>query len=163
MKMKVKALLKIGFTSIIFFVQVSALFATDIKRKIHPIALKERNCLGKESSTQGMRECYNQALSDWDSELNTLYQKLMSHLKTSKEKNSFKTSQKSWIHFRDQELVFIRDYYSVEEGTVWSLVTYRMAVNLTRNRVRQLYALLESKDLTGDSSMHYVFETEDDN
>jgi uncharacterized protein YecT (DUF1311 family) len=125
---------------------------------LHPILVKAEDCLKKNESTTGQDRCLQEELKDWDVELNKVYTQLMGTLTSQKVKDSLKASQQAWLSFRDQEFAFLRAYYSQQRGTIWSIVTGKALAALVKDRVKELYEILESVDMSGGSSKNYTFE-----
>lgn len=110
--------------------------------KKHPIDVAMQACIKKDSSTAGMVECIGAARKSWDREMNGSYQKLIGKL-DAKGKNSLKTAQVQWIRYRDAELKTIESVYSRTQGTIYLPMMADDAMQLTRQRARELNGYLD--------------------
>ena len=113
---------------------------------LHPIEAELRRCIESPegASTHGMRKCLGTATAAWDKELNRIWGELMREL-GAPAKDSLRAAQRKWIVFRDAELEAQATAYGAMPGTMF-LVMHADAVSaLTRDRVRQLDAMLEAQ------------------
>lgn len=76
--------------------------------KKHPLDASEDACLKDNASLDGKIQCYKQSEKAWDNELNKTYQKLNRKL-NAKPKKSLKTTQTTWLKFRDSQLKFVKE------------------------------------------------------
>lgn len=88
----------------IIFTFLSTFYAFAQEKHQRDKSLEE--CIAKNSSTQEMCKCGENALKQWDAELNKYYKLLMSILSTDAKKG-LKKSQLAWIKFRDLEFGFL--------------------------------------------------------
>jgi uncharacterized protein YecT (DUF1311 family) len=95
-------------------------------------------------STQGMRECMGAATEAWDKELNRVWRELMAELPAAP-KEQLRAAQRKWIAFRDAELQALAGAYGAMDGSMYLLMHADSVSTLTRDRVRQLDALLEAQ------------------
>lgn len=107
----------------------------------HPIEKRMKTCLDKAKSTADMIACADKAGKEWDTELNSLYQRLLKAL-PAKGQAELKESQKAWIVFRDREYKVQQTLYSTRQGTMYLPMAALSAVNLTKDRALQLDNLL---------------------
>lgn len=112
----------------------------------HPIEVELSRCMESPEgmSTQGMRECMDAASASWDQELNRIWGELMREL-AGPGKDALRASQRKWIAFRDAELEALAQTYGEMQGSMYTLMHADAASTLTRDRVRQLDALLEAQ------------------
>jgi len=112
----------------------------------HPIDAELTRCMESPEgmSTQGMRSCMGSATQAWDGELNRVWKALMSEL-TPMPKEQLRAAQRKWIAFRDAELEALASAYGAMSGTLYSVMHADAVSALTRDRVRQLDALLEAQ------------------
>ena len=112
----------------------------------HPIEAELSRCMETPEgmSTQGMRECMEVASAAWDQELNRIWGELMREL-PAPAKESLRAAQHKWIAFRDAELEALDQTYGAMQGSMYTLMHADAASILTRDRVRQLDALLEAQ------------------
>lgn len=112
----------------------------------HPIEVELSRCMEAPEgmSTQGMRECMDVAGASWDQELNRIWGELMRELPATA-KDSLRASQRKWIAFRDAELEALAETYGEMQGSMYTLMHADAVSSLTRDRVRQLDALLEAQ------------------
>jgi len=144
------------------------------KRTTHPLVLKENECTKNAKNSMEIRACREQSAKDWDLELNRIYGQILKHIelseKSAKEEKDFDQakfvkarkslieSQRAWIAFREKEKSFLLKYYDYESGSIWPLEYQNMVKEITVSRVRDLYRILESKDMSGDDSKNYSFD-----
>ncbi len=95
-------------------------------------------------STHGMRACMGSATEAWDKELNRVWRELMAELPAAP-KEQLRVAQRKWIAFRDAELDAIASAYGAMPGTMFLVMHADAVSTLTRDRVRQLDALLEAQ------------------
>ncbi len=136
----------------------SWLIAEGQGQKIHPIVTELKACRDKAMSTVDTIHCIDAAMKAWDQELNIVYTKLMNTIETDEAKTALKEAQSAWLHFKDQEAKFTRNYYGSMQGTIWGIIAVDVHMNLIKDRVRTLYNLLESTDLSGENSINYSFD-----
>ncbi|WP_170265023.1 lysozyme inhibitor LprI family protein [Salibacter halophilus] len=108
---------------------------------------RERLKLDIDYSTNGMVTAALDANREYDELLNKYYKILMKSL-NEEDKEILKKSQRNWIVFRDSELelngVLMNDYYS-GGGTIQRVIAAVRVLDLTRDRVIELYRYLSRK------------------
>ena len=111
----------------------------------HPIEAELSRCMETPEgmSTHGMRQCLGNASEAWDKEMNRIWGELMREL-PAPAKDSLRAAQRKWIAFRDAELEALAQSYGAMPGTMYLVMHADAASTLTRDRVRQLDALLEA-------------------
>jgi uncharacterized protein YecT (DUF1311 family) len=82
-----------------------------------------------------------------DEALNEIYQTLYKRLKT-EEQDVLRTTQRSWIVYRDAHLAFLKSFYDAEKNEGLQL---HLAAGLTEARTRQLQVYLEDFQNAGMS------------
>lgn len=109
----------------------------------HKIDLELKNCLAAEEnkSTAAMSQCLNDALAEWDLELNATYKLLQTKL-DSKAEQKLKDSQRQWIKFKQKEVELINATYGNANGTMWQVIKMDKILEITRNRTQKLQLLL---------------------
>lgn len=112
----------------------------------HPIEAELSRCMETPEgmSTHGMRACLGAATEAWDKELNRIWGELMREL-SAPAKESLRAAQRKWIAFRDAELLALSQAYGAMPGTMYLVMHADAVSSLTRDRVRQLDALLEAQ------------------
>lgn len=112
----------------------------------HPIEAELSRCMETPEgmSTHGMRACLGAASAAWDQELNRIWAELMREL-PAPARESLRAAQRKWIAFRDAELTALMDAYGAMQGSMYLLMHADAVSSLTRDRVRQLDALLEAQ------------------
>lgn len=112
----------------------------------HPIDAELSRCMESPEgmSTHGTRQCLGTATEAWDKELNRVWGELMRELPASA-KESLRAAQRKWIAFRDAEQAALVDAYGAMPGSMFSIMHADAVSALTRDRVRQLEALLEAQ------------------
>ena len=111
----------------------------------HPIEAELSRCMETPEgmSTHGMRQCLGNASEAWDKEMNRIWGELMREL-PAPAKDSLRAAQRKWIVFRDAELEALAQSYGAMPGTMYLVMHADAVSSLTRDRVRQLDALLEA-------------------
>jgi len=133
----------ISFASVMFFA-ILAGHATAQDSK-HPIDVWFANCVAQDDSTAGQRNCYGNAYSLWDKELNLQYKNLMKRLDANGQK-VLKASQASWLKFRDAEAKLSDLIVNGREGTMWLIVGDSDRMELVKKRVLELKRYREILD-----------------
>lgn len=112
----------------------------------HPIEADLSRCMESPEgmSTHGMLECQSTATEAWDQELNRIWGELMREL-PSPAKESLRASQRKWVAFRDADLEAMAAAYGEMQGSMFQVMLADSVTALTRDRVRQLDALLEAQ------------------
>ena len=134
--MKSKALL----VATVFFMATQACHAAD-----HPIDQYQSKCIAKDSTTSGMTNCTNGAISRWDKELNSVYANLISSLAPS-EQQALREAQRQWILYRDAEFKLIDEMYKTKDGTMYIPMRAADRLEIIKTRALQLQAY---RDLQG--------------
>lgn len=106
----------------------------------HPLDLILDKCLKEDYSTQGMVECFANANSNWDQELNAKYNKLIAILNEDA-KSAVRDSQRKWIIFRDAQIAAINSVYDLE-GTMWRVGKMKRIMEVTKDQALRLNSLL---------------------
>jgi len=91
---------------------------------------QERECCSKTGNTVDMMNCTIKATMQWKAEINKYYDLLLEILPKEDEELLI-DSQKKWIIFRDQHILFINSFYDKVPATM-----YR---NLSRGEIRELF------------------------
>lgn len=114
---------------------------------IFKIEERQRLKLDIDYSTSGMVISTLDANREYDKLLNKYYKLLLNSL-NEKDKEILQQSQSNWIQFRDSELelngILMDDYYS-GGGTIQRVIAASRVLELTRNRVIELYGYLNRK------------------
>lgn len=111
----------------------------------HPIDAALTRCLNTAdgSTTHGANRCIRTATAAWDRELNRVYRELMNVL-DDPQKLRLRDAQRKWIAFRDAEVDAIGLIYGSLDGTMFLVMQSDAVSSLTRDRVRQLEAMLDA-------------------
>ena len=144
------------------------------ERTVHPLITKENDCFKSAKSSVDIIDCYSRSIKDWEVELNKVYDQVMKSIDLDEKaarsqpgysrtrfilaRKALVKSQRAWLAYREQEKAFLRSYYDYRDGTIWPSVNLDMIKEITVSRVRDLYRILESRDLSGESSKHYSFD-----
>jgi uncharacterized protein YecT (DUF1311 family) len=112
----------------------------------HPIEAELDRCMESPEgmSTHGGRACVDAATAAWDRELNRVWKELRQELPPSAFA-ALRESQRKWIAFRDAELTALDASYGAMPGSMFQIMQADAISSLTRDRVRQLEALLEAQ------------------
>jgi uncharacterized protein YecT (DUF1311 family) len=100
-------------------------------------------CLRKDSSYTGISNCSFQAFGKWNKEMTKTYNKLISKLKTEKNKAAMKQSQKAWLAYKDAEFNSY-NYMFNQPGNKWDILRQQGRIEIVRERTLQLRDYLES-------------------
>lgn len=111
----------------------------------HPIEAELARCMESPEgiSTQGTRACIDAASAAWDRELNTVWKALRAELPPEIFAR-LQQSQRKWIAFRDAEHEALLAAYGAMQGSMFQPMHADAISVLTRDRVRQLDAVLEA-------------------
>jgi len=114
--------------------------------KQDPIDKALQACLdsSQNATTVGMEDCEVRARDAWDKELNKYYKLLMGVL-SADEKEKLKTSQISWLTFRDNEKAFSVAMYNNMQGTMWIPASISAQVEIIKQRTLLLKAYYADK------------------
>ncbi len=133
-------------TTLLIF--LSAFFSVGFTQEAeykHPIDVAFEKCLQDENNytTTGMVNCTQEAYDAWDTELNSVYKKLMMKLPKN-EKAALKKAQVEWIKFRNLEFENIDSIYNLLSGTMYIPMRLNEKMDLVKRRALQLggYLLL---------------------
>jgi uncharacterized protein YecT (DUF1311 family) len=96
----------------------------------------------KNQTTAGMVDCIGKAYTEWDSELNSVYNELMKQLDTAG-KASLKAAQVQWLKFRDSEFKLIDAVYSSLQGTMYIPMHADSRMQIVKNRALELKSYLD--------------------
>lgn len=113
------------------------------EKPTHKIDVELKVCLSQDEnkSTAAMSNCLNEALKNWDLELNATYKILQSKLKNDAKKK-LTDAQRQWIKFKDNEIELIDATYGKADGTMWRVIRIDKILNITRTRTEELQSLL---------------------
>ena len=103
----------------------------------HPIDVRTDTCIDANPSTHGTLECLDDAHTEWDAELNRVYQVLLGEL-NDENQELLRAAQRAWIAFRDAELEALASVYGGLDGTMWLVVHADRRVSLIRRRAKEL-------------------------
>lgn len=124
----------------LFFVLPIQLAAQDDK---HKTEIKYEDCLAAEpQTTLHVNKCLQQAMVDWDKQLNEGYQQLRGKL-SEKQKENLKSSQVLWIKFRDAEFNFVESQFEGMEGTMYPNLILTRKIEIIKHRVFELEKYLK--------------------
>jgi len=102
---------------------------------------KTRDC-GKEMVQMGMNMCAGANLDAANTELNRVYQKLMSQQTDQPSKDQLKDVERSWIAYRDKECAW--EIGPQEDGgSIWPMAMDNCLQEKTDARIRELKSQLE--------------------
>ena len=105
-----------------------------------------KQCQSEAQTTIDSSECYRQAMTAWDKELNTQYQALLKDNPESVRK-ALRASQRQWIKYKDSYNEATNEYYRQEQGTIWGIIAAQTQMNVIRDKALSLYRLRESTKL----------------
>ena len=121
----------------------SAFAQTD--ERDHPIDVRTIACVDANPSTRGMLECLVVAYSEWDAELNRVYQELVGLVRIDdpeldyEAEERLRAAQRAWTEFRDAEFEFLGNiYFRPLGGTMWWVVAAETRVDFIRQRTKEL-------------------------
>lgn len=97
----------------------------------------------KNSSTAGMVDAIETALTQWDKKLNASYKGLQAKLPADEWKELV-AAQRAWVAFRDAQIKAMDTTFARMEGTMWIPIRAEMAMNITRQRAQFLEAMLDN-------------------
>ena len=135
--------MKLLITFLLLFTLSFNLYSQDEPDK-HRIDIQLEECLNDEwtVSTVDIMICVDNALNEWDKELNAVYQKLMKKL-SAEQKTTLREAQKEWIKFRDREYDNIDSIYNMD-GTMWGQVRLMEKLEIVKSRTLSLTKYLSN-------------------
>lgn len=89
------------------------------------------------SSTIGIVQCKEQALAEWDKQLNRAYKMLMAKLNP-QDQVLLRESQRAWLAYRAKEEKWLMKYYWGRGGSYWGLVITDRKMNIVRTRALEI-------------------------
>ena len=139
---------------ILLFAVMSVSTAVAAEKDVkHSIDIQLEHCIDSNTTTAGgntlnpttvwMNTCTADAMNKWDKEMNEIYKKLMSTL-TIKQRASLKKSQVVWLKFRDEESIFLDNFYGDFQGTMWSNILRGDKLSITKQRTLMLQVYLQN-------------------
>ncbi|WP_034944505.1 lysozyme inhibitor LprI family protein [Erwinia oleae] len=121
------------------FAIACVLYAASGHAETNPIDTAQAACLDKANTTVDMQQCYSEAGSAWDKEMNQQYSTLLATLdKTQKAK--LREAQRAWLTYRDSWLAASRERMR-DGGTLATVSLGAQRVELIRNQVQALKSL----------------------
>ncbi len=108
-------------------------------QKKHPIDQWLETHMSDDESTAGMRNTTNKAREMWESEMNKVYNRLMSKL-TQKQQTVQREAQRNWMIYRDAESKAITEIIASRDGTMYQLIATSDGMELVRERTLKLLA-----------------------
>jgi len=128
--------IKTTYLILIILISINRLHAQSNNEQDQDVIEIEFNkCLNDEGNmtTAGMVGCVFIAKQEWDKELNKYYLLCMEEF-SKNEKKALQKSQRSWIKFRDNELVFSALFYGNMQGTLYRISNAMLSKRLTQER-----------------------------
>ncbi|KAA5928872.1 MULTISPECIES: lysozyme inhibitor LprI family protein [Pantoea] len=125
--------MKSGLLLMLLFVST----ATMAKQLPSDAALER--CLNNASATLAMNQCYVEATTFWDQQMNQHYNTLMKTL-TGDAKNRLRIAQRAWLNYRDSWLEASRSQMATQ-GTLGSVTLSAQGLGLVRNQALMLQSL----------------------
>lgn len=138
--------MKIRHSLLLLLLLVPTIVSAQETRK-HPIDEALDICTEKDPATAGMVRCTDVAYKKWDQELNKNYQTLMSQLKPAG-KQLLKSTQLSWIAYRDNEFKLIDSIYDKIQGTMYIPMRIDEKMQIVKQRA---LALASHIDMLGEA------------
>lgn len=120
-----------------------------------PVLEKEKTCCNK--TTADSEKCLDDVYKLLDKELNKIYNDLLKITTDKKVKDLLINSQREWINFRDKEFAFYSKYYDIP-GTIWGPVCIKMKVAFIKSRIKTLYKVYKSLDMSSSGKEEFVFD-----
>lgn len=113
----------------------------------HAIDVSMSTCIENDPSTSGTVNCYMEAETKWDEELNRNYKLLMSVTDVETQKK-LKTAQLAWIKQRDAEFDFLSYLYGQMQGSMFRTFYYSKRVSVVRSRALELKSLYDDYQMS---------------
>lgn len=107
-------------------------------------------CAENAKSTQETNQCLYDAMTRWDSILNTEY-KLLMNTQSGDFKTALRDSQRAWIKYRDAYFESVNKYFQQEQGTIWGTIAFDNKMQFVRNKAIEMHNLRISTDVSGES------------
>lgn len=135
-------LVALKFLILFVLMSVSVAVATEKELK-HPIDIQLEYCINLNHTTVGMNTCVVEAMSMWDKEMNKVYKELISTLSV-KQKVALKKSQVVWLKYRNEESVFLDNFYGDFQGMMWINILSGDKLNLLKQRTLMLQGYFQN-------------------
>jgi uncharacterized protein YecT (DUF1311 family) len=94
-------------------------------------------CLDKDTSACNIYNCAFEAYAEWDKIMDREYKRLLKNLKNNKDKNALKSTQSTWVTYRDNEFKAYDNMFN-RPGTFWVRQRATGRVDIVRTRALQL-------------------------
>lgn len=121
----------------LFFSFAVHAYASDLRISIDNYA----KCKDDAYSTAEMEQCNDNALRDWEIELNDNYRKLLDDpTKSAQQRTSLKQIQRLWLKYREANCKFYASIYS--EGTLSPIMYGNCMAKMTKDRADELSSLV---------------------
>jgi uncharacterized protein YecT (DUF1311 family) len=121
-------------------------YSKDIRQDIDDNLAK---CKTSAVSTMETTDCYDTATDSWEAELNTQYKLLLQDQPKEIQAN-LRNAQRAWVKYKESYISAMRDFYSQERGSIWSIVMSESKMNVTRDKAIDLYRLRKSTNMSGE-------------
>lgn len=102
-------------------------------------------CLADKFTTEAIVNCASDEFDSWDQELNRVYQILMQRLHEDGSA-TLSVAQKAWLNYRDAEYRYVDELMSKKIGALYSIVYVGKRIDITKNRVSELYGHIHTLD-----------------
>jgi hypothetical protein len=110
-----------------------------VNNKTHEIDNILNACIDNpELNTLGMIDCELQALENWKTQIQFIFQQLLSISKTNQDKEQLTKSHEKWEEFVLQEEEFLNNSYNKLDGSMWRVILISKKVELYRKRYLDL-------------------------
>jgi uncharacterized protein YecT (DUF1311 family) len=106
-----------------------------------PIEIEMDTAMEQNGSTGGQVDAITEANQKWETKLNSLYKTLKQKMQPD-EFAALQQAQRSWITYRDKQLLSYESTYGKMDGSMWVPMHAYAVMNLTKKRVQELQTLL---------------------
>jgi uncharacterized protein YecT (DUF1311 family) len=120
------------------FSMLISLHGAEIK---DPIDIAMNEAMERNGSTAGMCEAIAEAHEKWEARLNAVYGQLKKQMPP-EEFAELQQAQRAWITYRNLQIKSYEATYSRMDGTMWIPCSASAVMNLTKQRVQELEAIL---------------------
>ncbi|MDV6168788.1 lysozyme inhibitor LprI family protein [Flavobacterium sp. DG1-102-2] len=112
-------------------------------------ALRECRADKENQNPEGSIQCEYAARIAWEKEVEKHYKKLLEIL-TADEKKGLRISQKDWLNYRDNEMLFASTFYKNMKSDSWLVIQAVRLTSIQRTRALELQEYYDMKMLDQD-------------
>ena len=115
----------------------------ELEENLHPIDKAERDCIGKQDSTQAMNECTDKARDAWYKEIDKTLN-LLKKITTKEDYDKILNAQSKWKEYQEADFEAV-SIISEKQGTMFQNTAAGLKTDLVKKRaldIKELYDIL---------------------